>query len=110
MFLFRILSEPNPANDEVDGDVGGAYVNVWVDFPDQDAAEVIARYYIKEAGWVPLLTEETFWVEESDYKEGDQNREYFLEALENGSCTVFYTWPKDGSEPEIVEGNDEFQS
>ena len=110
MYLFRILAEPDPDNEEVDRDVAGAYVNVWIDFPEPDAAEVIARYYIKDAGWVPITTEETTWVEETDYNEGDESREYFLEALVNGSCRVFYTWSKDESEPEIIEGNNEIQS
>lgn len=46
MFLFTIIAKPSPENDEIDDDIGGAYVNVWVNFAEQDAAEVVAHYYI----------------------------------------------------------------
>ena len=80
MFLFTIRAKPDPENDEVDDDVGGAYVNVWVNFPEA-AAEVVAWFYIKETGWVPEMTIETSWVYEED---NDSNNSVFLTAAPAG--------------------------
>ena len=101
MFLFTIIAKPGPEIEEKDDDIGGAYVNVWVNFPEEDAAEVVARYYIKDAGWVPGLTTETSWVVEGDYKKGDDYKQYYLEALSDGSCLVFNQWPKDAEDSDV---------
>ena len=101
MFLFTIRAKPDPENDEVDDDVGGAYVNVWVNFPEEEAAEVVAWFYIKEAGWVPELTIETSWVDEEDYEEDDEDRECFREAVRDGSCLLFNEWPKDAEDSDV---------
>lgn len=101
MFLFTIAAKPGPEIEEVDNDVGGAYVNVWVNFPEEGAAEVVARFYIKNAGWVPELTTETSWVVEKDYEEDDDYREYYLEAMRDGSCLVFHQWPKDAEDSDV---------
>lgn len=94
MFLFTIRAKPDPSNQTVDRDVGGAYVNVWVDSPEKDAAEAIARHYISDAGWFSEMTMEAIWVIENDYDENSEDREFFLEAQENGSCLVFNQWSK----------------
>lgn len=98
MYLFTIRAKPDPDNEDIDDDVGGAYVNVWVNFPEQDAAEVVAKYYISEAGWIPDLTLEIHWVDEEDYEANDEDKDYFMEALQDGSCLVFNQWPKDAED------------
>ncbi len=98
MFLFTIKARPDPANHEIGDDVGGAYINVWVNFPEQEAAEVIAKFYITDSGWIPELTTDISWVVEENYNEEDEDREYFLEALTYGSFLVCHQWPKDAED------------
>ena len=43
MFLFTIIAKPGPEIEVIDKEIGGAYVNVWVNFPEEEAAEVVAR-------------------------------------------------------------------
>lgn len=101
MFLLTIKSRSNPDNTEIDSNLGGACVNVWVNFPEQEAADVVARYYLSDAGWLPELTIDTAWVTEESYQNYDEDYQYFLEALENGSSLVFNTWPKDAEDSDV---------
>lgn len=98
MFLFTIKATPDPDNPDIDDDIGGAYVNVWINFPEEEAAELIAKFYITDAGWIPGLTIESYWVEEEDYDEDEEDLDYFLEALNDGSSLVFNQWPKDADD------------
>jgi len=101
MFHFTIRAKPDPENHELDDDIGGAYTHVWVNFPEQEAAEVVARFYITHAGWLPELTTDTRWVIEDDYEEDNEDRQYYLEALRDGSCLVFHEWPKDAEDSNV---------
>ena len=98
MFLFTILAKPGPEIEEEDPSIGGAYVSVWVALPEQEGAEVVARCHIKDAGWLPARTTDVHWVVEGDYEEGDENRQYYLEAQRYGSCVCFDEWPKDAED------------
>ena len=101
MFLFTIKAKPDPTNEEIEDDVGGAYVNVWVNFPEEEAAEVVAWFYIEDAGWIPESTLQTSWVDEEDYEEDDEYRECFLEAVREGSSLLFNVWPKDAEDADV---------
>lgn len=92
MFYFRIEATPSLEN-EADAETGGAFVNCWIDFKIQDGAEELARYYIKQAGWVPGETEAARWVEKEEYREMPETLVWFTEAEEDGVCLVFHSWP-----------------
>jgi hypothetical protein len=51
-FLLRIEATPIPENSK-SNDVGGAYVNAWVDVETLGEAEEKAIDRIKEEGWLP---------------------------------------------------------
>ncbi len=68
---------------------GGAYVICWINFAIQDGAELLAKHYIREAGWVPGDFEEVRIVDRDDY--GDEPEvQYFDEAAKDGACVVFH--------------------
>ena len=96
MFLFTIIAEPdlehhNAAEFE---DIEGAYVNVWIDFPEQEAAEVLARFYINKEGWIDkALDEKPVWIDDMNTK--DESYPFYKEALEYGSAMLFNTIPKE---------------
>jgi hypothetical protein len=102
MFFFNITAGPKPG-DERTADAGGAYVNCWVNFQIEDGAELLARFYIEEAGWLPAETEEARWVEEEDYEDEPELLQYFREAEQDGASFVFYSWPVGGEEDEDEE-------
>ena len=75
-------------------EIGGAYVNCWIQYAWQDGAEVLARYEV-EKEWTITEVEEVFWVEMGDYEDDPDNREYFLQAQIDGGCFVYHQYPLD---------------
>lgn len=98
MYIFTISATPQPDNTEIDQDVAGALINIWINFPEEQAAELIARFYIAEAGWVAGETEEVNQVTDTDYQEGDEDYIYYKDALRDGSCLVFHEWTKEADD------------
>lgn len=92
MFLFTIVAKPSPDNEEYKN-AGGAYINVWIDFKEQEAAEAIAKFYIEDSDWVTEETGEVSWVTEEEI-DSDDDYLCFMEAKECGSCLVFHSWPE----------------
>jgi hypothetical protein len=92
-----IEATPAPDNEQEHGS-GGAFVNCWINYILQDGAEVLARYYIERAGWIPAATHEHRWVEADDYKDEPENLHYYLEAQANGASFVFNSWPADAED------------
>ncbi|WP_299873591.1 hypothetical protein [uncultured Cocleimonas sp.] len=99
MFIFTIVAKPKPDNNE-SKELGGAYVNAYINFKDEEGAEVIARYYIEDAGWYAEETDEVSWVFKGDLKKSEERYQYFKEAKASGSCLVFNTWPIDAEDVE----------
>ncbi len=103
MYFFNITATPKPG-DERNADVEGAYVNCWVNFQLQDGAELLARFYIEEAGWVPGEIEDVSWVEEEDYRDRPEFMQYFREAEQDGASFVFHSWFA-GEDEDLPESN-----
>jgi hypothetical protein len=101
LFLVTIEARPAPGSEEF-GELGGSFVNCWVDADDLRTAERRAVALIQADGWMPhrfeewsLVTRETYadW-EPLDDGEPD-SRELFEQALIDGEVCVFYEWPVD---------------
>ncbi|WP_416666697.1 hypothetical protein [Egbenema bharatensis] len=105
MHFFTIHAIPDPESEHAET-AGGAYANCWIDFKQRDGAEVLARYYIEESGWISEAIEEEDWVEEKDYADNPEVLEYFQEAREDGMCIVFHVYPI-GDEVEDEAGDNE---
>ena len=90
MFIFTITARPYPNNKDVDKNVSGANVKAWINFPEQEAAEMVANFYIHRNGWGPEDTTDVQWVEEKNITDAD--REFYDEALEYGSTFIFNIW------------------
>ena len=99
MHFFTFLAVPTPDAKEFQ-DAGGAYVNCWIQGNDRDSAEESATDLIHEYGWVVETLEESGTVTSDDYGEGDEDREFYEQALTEGEVIVFNTWPRgeDGEE------------
>ena len=102
MWLISIQAVPKTDSAHA-AEFGGAFVHCWIDFELQDGAEVLAKFYVDQDGWVPVNVEEVLWPEESDVKDDPESLSYYNEAKSQGVCLVFLTWPvdaKDASEDE----------
>ncbi len=101
LFLLTIEARPEPDSEDY-GEVGGAFVNCWVNADDLRAAERRAVTLIQEHGWRPhrfeeweLITRATY----ADLQPGDDGepdlREVVDQAFIDGEVCVFNMWPVD---------------
>ncbi len=98
MFLFTFLAVPTPDAQEFE-EAGGAYVNCWILGDDKAAAEQRATQLIEEYGWAVEALEEGAIVSSADYPPGEEDREFYEQALIEREVLVFNTWPR-GEEDE----------
>ena len=101
LFLVTIEVRPESGSAEA-GEVGGAFVNCWVDADDLRAAERRAVAGIREQGWRPHRFEEWKLVTRATYTDwspqdggGPDLREVVDQAFVDGDVFVFNTWPAD---------------
>ncbi|MFY9342606.1 MAG: hypothetical protein WAT39_08955 [Planctomycetota bacterium] len=94
MYFFRLQALPDPRAKRDPAAIGaiGAFVNVWIDFAEQEGAEVLARHYVKLAGWLPQQVEDVRCPDVCDYDHDDDSRRYFEQATEHGYCVSFYLY------------------
>ncbi len=93
MFFLTFLATPTPDAKEFH-DAGGAYVSCWIQSGDRNAAEERARELILDYGWSVEALEEGAIVTSADYDPGDEDREFYEQALVEGEVLVFNTWPR----------------
>jgi hypothetical protein len=96
MYLFTFLAVPTPDAKEFH-EAGGAYVSCWIQSDgrgDRDAAEERAKELIEEYGWDVEALEEGAIVSGEDYSPGDEDREFYEQALVEREVLVFNTWPR----------------
>jgi hypothetical protein len=77
MWYFMIKASPKPNTGK---DAGGAYANCWINFPIQDGAEHLAKFYLEKEGWLHEKTQDAKWVERRDYDDDPQKEQYVSEA------------------------------
>jgi hypothetical protein len=107
MHFFTIHAIPDPESEHAET-AGGAYANCWIDFKQKDGAELLARYYMEEAGWIPEAIEEEDWVEAEDYADDPEVLAYYQEAQEDGMCIVFHVYPIGEEEGEGDEDEEDW--
>jgi hypothetical protein len=91
MWFFTIRALPKPET-QLALETGGAYVSCWVDFQLEDGAELLAKHYIEQAGWLPEEIEDAAWVAGDDYADDPKNALYYSEAENDGASFVFHEW------------------
>jgi hypothetical protein len=97
MWFFTIRALPKPES-QLARETGGAYVSCWVNFQLQDGAELLAKYYIEQAGWLPEEVEDATWVVGEDYADDPKNVLYYSEAESDGASFVFHEWRVGGED------------
>jgi hypothetical protein len=101
LFLVTIEARPAPGSEKF-GQMGGSFVNCWVNADDLCTAERRAVALIEADGWRPHRFEEWSIVSRETYtdwkpldEDGPDLRELFEQALIDGELCVFNTWPLD---------------
>lgn len=103
MFVITLQVAPQPRTQQA-REVGGAYAVCWINFPLQDGAEHLAKFYVEQAGWVRPVVKKVGRVDEDYYAQeqpgADGQKQYFEEALADGISIIFYEWPPGTTPPE----------
>jgi hypothetical protein len=97
MWYFTLKVSPKP-NTALSKEAGGAYVNCWINFREQDGAEHLAKFYLEQAGWDYVETQESRWVEKDDYADHPKGMQNFLEAENDSGSFVVQQWGLNGDE------------
>lgn len=97
MFFLRFHARPDPDKEIAEEAAGaaGAYVCCWIDFAEAEGAEILARHYIGQAGWISDALEEVRKPERDDYATGSNEQAYFDEASTSGSSFSFILYAND---------------
>src|SRR6266404_9474024 len=90
MFYLLIEALPKQADSE---QIGGAFINCWIESGAPEEAEQIARKVIEAQGWKVLSFQDVFQVDRSFYQENPEGREYFEQALIDNEVFVFHSYP-----------------
>lgn len=94
-FIFKVSPKPNTSLAE---EAGGAFVNCWIDFREQEGAKHLAKFYLDQEGWQYEETQEATWVEKVDYDDDAIGMQHFSEAEVNSACFVINEWPNNGED------------
>jgi hypothetical protein len=95
MWFLTIRAVPKPES-QLALERGVAYVSCWVDFLLEDGAELLAKHYIDQAGWLPEEVEDAAWVDGDGYADDPKNALYYSEAEAEGITLVFHEWRAPG--------------
>ena len=74
-------------------EVGGAYINCWIDATNIKIAKSIANRNIEESSWQIDNLEEGYEVTEKDYENKPEGFESYQQALLDKEVYVFHTYP-----------------
>jgi hypothetical protein len=94
MTYVRFEAVPSGENPEL-GQVGGAFVNCWVNTNDLVEAEETARRWVLAEGWLVSTVEECRLVDAETPRVGE-SAQSIAEARVHGGSIVFHRWPKRG--------------
>jgi hypothetical protein len=100
LITFRSTIRPRSKAAREFPDIGGAYVNCYIQFRDYDAAEKLARLLLRERGWTPEKRTDAWELRKSKLKT-KKERQYYAEALKYGYTLVFHMWPKDAEDADF---------
>jgi hypothetical protein len=95
MYLVQFEAIPSPGGlyARENPEIGGAYVNAWIDYADEWGAVELARAYTRAEG-LEEATPPQISTSERDACPDDAVQ-YYDAAMENGYSIVIYAWPRD---------------
>jgi len=94
LITYHVIPKPNSPEFQKSG---GAFVNCWILYAWQDGAEQLAKYEV-EKEWAITEIDEISWIEDDDFENDDERKEYFLQARIDGGCFVYHHYPLEAEE------------
>ncbi len=103
MTIIYLMLEATPtSNHEEFDDIGGAFINCWINAEDEESAKAIAIKTLKDCCWNVLRIEDCFRVNEGFYNNNPEYLEYYKQATINGEYYVTNEWPNEPQEDDLV--------
>ena len=91
LHYFMIHCKPAPGS--ANARHGGAYLSCWVNYPHDEGALALAKFYLRHFGGRVRRVEEHRMPTRRDYLRKPELR-YFDEAIADGACFVPHVYPK----------------
>jgi hypothetical protein len=100
LFTYRARVNPKSSTSQKYRECGGAYVSCYVSFKDYDGAKALAKFYIRDQGWIPGKMVEESRVQKSWCKK-KLEKQCYSEAIKYGYSMIFNMWRKDAPDAAI---------
>jgi hypothetical protein len=97
MFQINAHTIPTKESDQY-GKVVGAYAVIYINYPEIDGAFELAKFYIKENGWIIEELEDDYYVIKSKEDLDDDQIEFYQEALKDGFSMIFHCYESEDDE------------
>jgi hypothetical protein len=96
LFIVTITARPTL---QLEGfaELGGAYVNCWIDAPGEAEAVAHAEAEVRAADWIVVTVDSVRSVTSKDYADEITGRAYLEQAMIDGVVLVFHTWSLDSN-------------
>jgi hypothetical protein len=85
-------AKPTEANEE-SSELGGAYINCYIEATNIEEAEKIAKPMISGLNWQIIDVEEAYELNREDINESSEGLKYFEQALVDKEVYVLHTYP-----------------
>jgi len=92
IYYLMMEAKPLPDNEECK-ELGGAFINCWVNSGDETSAMNKVTEYVSTEGWQIINIEDFFVVTREMYQEESELLDCFDQAVNCGIGAIFYTWP-----------------
>ncbi|NLF27364.1 MAG: hypothetical protein GX592_05645 [Clostridiales bacterium] len=103
MKIYYLLLEGRPSvNNEESEEVAGAYINCWIKAKDEAAAKEKAIDFVTAEGWDMVGIEEICTAKRERYADLPDSLECYEQAIFCGIGVIFYTWPIDAEDRDVV--------
>ncbi len=93
LFTYRARVNPKSATAQRYSECGGAYVSCYVSFKDYEGARALAKFYIRDEGWIPEKMVEESKVQKRWCKK-KLEKQCYSEAITYGYSMIFNMWQK----------------
>jgi hypothetical protein len=102
MYLFTYRARVNPKSETAAKylDFGGAYVSCYISFKDYEGADALAKFYIRDEGWIPEKKVDESKVQKKWCKK-KLDKQLYSEAIKYGYSMIFTMWRKDAKDADV---------
>jgi hypothetical protein len=92
VYAFRFHATPRKQSAHAER-CAGAYINVWVSFPDRNLAQQIARFVLRSDDW-RIRRLEGEWISTDDSARSDRTLRLHKQALKYGYSMMIFGYEK----------------